>query len=57
MTEQNYVDPAQNQPTLAVQMQALLLRIERLEQLEREVLELRHRLDLAQGGQATTLSS
>jgi hypothetical protein len=54
MTEQNYVDPGQNQPALAEQMQSLLVRIG---QLEVEVRELRDKLELAQGGVITTFPS
>jgi hypothetical protein len=50
MTEQNYVDPGQNQPSLAEQMHTLLVRID---QLEYEVLLLREQL-AQQSGQITT---
>ncbi len=54
MTEQNYIDPAQNQPEQppATTTTALL---ERIGKLEVEVRELRDLLELAQGGKLTTL--
>jgi len=47
MTEQNYVDPGQNEPALAKQLQALL---ERINQLEQELADVRQRLEVSHGG-------
>jgi hypothetical protein len=54
MTEQNYVDPGQSQPTATVQMESLLVRIA---QLEAEVRKLRDQVELAQGGKVITFPS
>jgi hypothetical protein len=54
VTEQNYVDPGQSQPTLAEQLQSLL---ERVGQLETEVRALREQFELAQGGKIVNYPS
>jgi hypothetical protein len=54
MTEQNYLDPGQSEPISQIEAQELQRQIrhllERIGQLERQLVELQQQLTLAQGG-------